>query len=69
LTAYAGEVDQQQAIAAGFQSHLSKPVDPDAIIAVIVRLCERQGSVGVTTCNTKWSNLQSGYFSTRIKCN
>jgi len=42
LTAYAGEVDQQQAIAAGFQSHLSKPVDPDAI-AVIVRLCERQG--------------------------
>jgi len=68
LTAYAGEVDQQQAIA-GFQSHLSKPVDPDAIIAVIVDYVSGRGSVGVTTCNTKWSNLQSGYFSTRIKCN
>jgi CheY-like chemotaxis protein len=43
LTAYAGEVDQQQAIAAGFQTHLSKPVEPDAIIAVIARLCGRQG--------------------------
>jgi len=66
LTAYAGEVDQQ-AIAAGFQSHLSK-VDPDAIIAVTSDYVSGRGSVGVTTCNTKWSNLQSGYFSTRIKC-
>jgi len=33
LTAYA-EIDQQQAIAAGFR-HPSKPVDPDAIIAVM----------------------------------
>jgi len=62
----AGEVDQQQAIAA---SHPSKPVDPDAIIAVIADYVSGRGSVGVTTCNTKWSNLQSGYFSTRIKCN
>lgn len=39
LTAYAGEVDQQQAIAAGFQTHLCKPVEPTIIIAVIARLC------------------------------
>jgi CheY-like chemotaxis protein len=42
LTAYAGESDQHQAIAAGFQFHLSKPVDPDAIIAAIVHSHERQ---------------------------
>jgi CheY-like chemotaxis protein len=28
LTAYAGEINYQQAIAAGFQSHISKPVEP-----------------------------------------
>ncbi|MCY7285769.1 MAG: hypothetical protein LH679_20525, partial [Cyanobacteria bacterium CAN_BIN43] len=28
LTAYAGEIDHRQAIAAGFQQHLSKPVEP-----------------------------------------
>ncbi|MBD0269599.1 MAG: PAS domain S-box protein, partial [Cyanobacteria bacterium Co-bin8] len=32
LTAYAGEVDHQQAMAAGFQRHLSKPVEPEALI-------------------------------------
>lgn len=31
------------AIAAGFQTHLSKPVEPDSIIAVITRLCGWQG--------------------------
>ena len=29
LTAYAGEIDQQQAIAAGFQKHIAKPIEPD----------------------------------------
>jgi signal transduction histidine kinase/CheY-like chemotaxis protein len=28
LTAYAGEIDRQQALAAGFQHHLAKPVEP-----------------------------------------
>jgi len=42
LTAYAGEVDQQQALAAGFQAHLSKPVEPDTIVAMITHLCKRQ---------------------------
>jgi CheY-like chemotaxis protein/anti-sigma regulatory factor (Ser/Thr protein kinase) len=41
LTAYAGEVDQQQAIDAGFQIHLAKPVEPEAITAVIARLSKR----------------------------
>ncbi|NJL23153.1 MAG: response regulator, partial [Leptolyngbyaceae cyanobacterium SM1_3_5] len=35
LTAYVGEINQQQAIAVGFQRHLSKPIEPDALIAAI----------------------------------
>ncbi|MBD2532221.1 PAS domain S-box protein [Nostoc flagelliforme FACHB-838] len=38
LTAYAGEMNQQQAIAAGFQMHISKPVDPDALVKAITDL-------------------------------
>ncbi len=38
LTAYAGEADQQQALSAGFQMHVSKPVDPSAIVAAIMSL-------------------------------
>lgn len=37
LTAYAGEYDQQQAKAAGFQMHLPKPVEPDHLIEAIVK--------------------------------
>jgi CheY-like chemotaxis protein len=40
LTAYAGEVDQQQAIAAGFQRHLSKPIDPDYLVQAIAQVME-----------------------------
>ena len=35
LTAYAGEIDHQQAIAAGFQQHISKPVDPEELVKAI----------------------------------
>ncbi|MBD0334237.1 MAG: response regulator [Cyanobacteria bacterium Co-bin13] len=38
LTAYAGEFDQQQALQAGFQLHLSKPVDPEALVRAVCRL-------------------------------
>lgn len=38
LTAYAGEMNQQQAIAAGFDRHIPKPVEPAALIAVILDL-------------------------------
>jgi PAS domain S-box-containing protein len=39
LTAYARESDQQQAIAAGFQQHISKPVDPEKLVSAICALC------------------------------
>lgn len=38
LTAYAGESDRQQALDAGFQRHVSKPIDPDAVISIVVEL-------------------------------
>lgn len=38
LTAYAGKVDRQQAIQAGFQTHLSKPIEPLELIKAISAL-------------------------------
>ncbi|MEH2326696.1 MAG: PAS domain S-box protein [Nostoc sp.] len=38
LTAYAGEINYNQAMAAGFQKHLSKPVDPADLATAIVNL-------------------------------
>lgn len=46
LTAYAGELNQQQALSAGFQQHLSKPVEPDVVVKAIVQLV--QGMSGST---------------------
>ncbi|BBD61577.1 two-component hybrid sensor and regulator [Nostoc sp. HK-01] len=41
LTAYAGEINQQQALTAGFQLHIPKPVDPDALVSAIASLVKR----------------------------
>jgi len=38
LTAYAGETNRQQALAAGFQRHLPKPVDPETLVQTIEEL-------------------------------
>lgn len=35
LSAYASELDQQQAISAGFSRHLAKPIDPDELVKAI----------------------------------
>ena len=44
LTAYAGEIDYRQALAAGFQRHISKPVEPDKLVQVMLDvLVERSG--------------------------
>ena len=42
VTAYAGAVDRRRALLAGFQTHLSKPVEPDDLIAVILSLTFQQ---------------------------
>ncbi|MBW4600748.1 MAG: PAS domain S-box protein [Calothrix sp. FI2-JRJ7] len=38
LTAYAGEINQQQALAAGFQKHIAKPVEPEELVKAILTL-------------------------------
>jgi len=40
LTAYARDFDQQKALQAGFQAHITKPVEPDMLIQTIARLLE-----------------------------
>ncbi|MBE9049667.1 response regulator [Nostocales cyanobacterium LEGE 11386] len=40
LTAFAGNNDQQKALAAGFQMHLSKPFNPEELVAAIVSLIQ-----------------------------
>ncbi|MBF2048530.1 MAG: PAS domain-containing protein [Elainella sp. C42_A2020_010] len=46
LTAYAGEIDYQQAMAAGFQQHLAKPIDPQALIQTITSLIKPKQTEG-----------------------
>ncbi len=38
LTAYVGEIDKQQVLAAGFQEYMSKPVDPIELVNAIATL-------------------------------
>ncbi|MEH2038299.1 hybrid sensor histidine kinase/response regulator, partial [Nostoc sp.] len=45
LTAYAGEINQQQALESGFQKHLSKPIEPDELVKAIATLIGRSGHV------------------------
>lgn len=42
LTAYAGVADRRRALLAGFQTHLSKPIEPDDLLAVILSLTYQQ---------------------------
>lgn len=41
LTAHAGEINQQQALAAGFQRHIAKPVDPEDVVKGITELIKQ----------------------------
>lgn len=47
LTAYGGEDDKQRSLSAGYQAHLSKPVEPKDIIAVLAKLA---GSRSLNLC-------------------
>ena len=41
LTAYVREEERQRALAAGYQTHIPKPVDPNALAAAVARLAKR----------------------------
>jgi CheY-like chemotaxis protein len=43
MTGFARLEDRTQAIAAGFQRHLPKPIDPDTLIAVVTDLIQEIG--------------------------
>jgi CheY-like chemotaxis protein len=43
LTAYARSGDRMKALAAGFQMHVSKPVDPSERVAIVANLAGRAG--------------------------
>lgn len=43
ITAYAGESDQQQALAAGFQQHITKPIEPETLLQTISTLVQKKG--------------------------
>ncbi len=40
LTAYASEEDRRRALAAGFDAHISKPIEPTELVSVIAHLVE-----------------------------
>ena len=43
LTAFARDADRSTALAAGFQDHVVKPIDPPTLLARIASLACRQG--------------------------
>ncbi|MFN6570859.1 PAS domain S-box protein [Dendronalium sp. ChiSLP03b] len=45
LTAYAGEIDYNRALAAGFQKHIPKPADPVELATAIVNLIGHNNSI------------------------
>ncbi|HEY9696105.1 MAG TPA: PAS domain S-box protein [Trichocoleus sp.] len=51
LTAYAGSVDCQRAIAAGFQRHLSKPFDPQVLLSMVADLVKQKQNHKHSTTN------------------
>ncbi|MDT5159311.1 MAG: hypothetical protein QOH51_3668 [Acidobacteriota bacterium] len=44
LTAYARDEDRTRSLAAGFQAHLAKPVEPSELLSVVARLAKRHSS-------------------------
>ena len=44
LSAFAHKDDQRNAIAAGFQMHIAKPVEPGQLIAIICHIAGRAAS-------------------------
>ncbi|HEX8459566.1 MAG TPA: response regulator [Pyrinomonadaceae bacterium] len=47
LTAYAGADDHRRALAAGFQTHLAKPIEPKALIETVARVTGRAAPIDV----------------------
>jgi len=44
ITAYARAEDRQTALAAGFDTHVAKPLDPEELLATLAEVAGRGGS-------------------------
>jgi CheY-like chemotaxis protein len=44
LTAYAGVDDERRALAAGFQRHVTKPIDPGELVGIVRSVIEPQAA-------------------------
>jgi len=42
ITAYARREDREQALAAGFNTHVAKPLDPDELIATVAEVVSHE---------------------------
>ena len=52
LTAYASTEDRARALAAGYQRHLAKPVDPADLVDAVTALADRAAAIdGAPTTN------------------
>jgi CheY-like chemotaxis protein len=50
LTAYASAEDRERALAAGYQRHLTKPIDPADLVDAVAELVDRAATIdGVRT--------------------
>jgi len=44
ITAYARKEDRESALAAGFDTHVAKPLDPEELLATLAEVAGRGGS-------------------------
>jgi two-component system CheB/CheR fusion protein len=42
LTAYARDIDRRQALAAGYQMHIAKPIGATQLVTMVARLAGRE---------------------------
>jgi CheY-like chemotaxis protein len=42
LTAYARDIDRRQALAAGYQMHIAKPIAATQLVNIVARLAGRE---------------------------
>jgi two-component system CheB/CheR fusion protein len=45
LTAYTGEAEETAALAAGFQVHIAKPIEPDQLVSIVASLAKQNQTV------------------------
>jgi signal transduction histidine kinase/ActR/RegA family two-component response regulator len=65
LTAFARVEDRKRALRAGFQTHVSKPVDPEELTAVIASLAGRTGHRGEYSGGTRDGDHSGSHIDRR----